>query len=331
MQQSVISVGQFVNHLNLEQQSLVTLTEESFVQFMRTEFSSLDDRGAQVRQDLYTAARAKLAGARVLVDITPGEQFAGVALTRVVCKLEAQLRAQARSGKKPAITAWHRANVDAAKRFSADSRDEVKRLTATSKTHIYRDEVQHDPSLKSEKSWWVAYGGVRFRASVKDVYSRATMATAGELHLHGLAYLESQCNAINRGRVQIPGLNPSANLTEELLETGHTAHFEASSRTTGYGRIELDGIDVGRVRCWTENEPEPTEHGGRVRGGSAKRIAAPLALAARVLRPGEARVVRLGFETVYGLGTRKGAIWLRGTADAEVLALVASRLARAQR
>ena len=252
MQQSVISVGQFVNHLNLEQQSLVTLTEESFVQFMRSEFSSLDERGAQVRQDLYTAARAKLAGAKVLVDITPGERFAGVALTRVVCKLEAQLRAHARSSKKPAITAWHRANVDAAKRINADSRAEVKRLTATSKTRIYRDEAQHDLSLKSEKSRWVAYGGVRFKASVKDVYPRATMAGASELHLHGLAYLESQRTASNRGRVLIPGLSLSANLTEERLETGQTAHFEASSRTTGYGRIELDGIDLGRVRCWTD-------------------------------------------------------------------------------
>ena len=46
---------------------------------------------------------------------------------------------------------------------------------------------------------------------------------------------------------------PEVGLEEEYAETSQTAHFEASSRPTGWGWLTIEGEAVERVRCW-ENE-----------------------------------------------------------------------------
>ena len=46
---------------------------------------------------------------------------------------------------------------------------------------------------------------------------------------------------------------PEVGLEEEWHVTGATAHFEASSRPTGWGWLTIEGEAVERVRCW-ENE-----------------------------------------------------------------------------
>ena len=46
---------------------------------------------------------------------------------------------------------------------------------------------------------------------------------------------------------------PEVGLEEEWHVTGATAHFEASSRPTGWGWLTIEGEAVERVRCW-QNE-----------------------------------------------------------------------------
>ena len=43
---------------------------------------------------------------------------------------------------------------------------------------------------------------------------------------------------------------PDVDLEPEVLETGETAHFERSSRPSGWGTLLIGGEAVGRVRCW---------------------------------------------------------------------------------
>ena len=43
---------------------------------------------------------------------------------------------------------------------------------------------------------------------------------------------------------------PDVDVHEEYAETGKTAHFEASSKTTGWAYLYLDGQAVERIRCW---------------------------------------------------------------------------------
>ena len=43
---------------------------------------------------------------------------------------------------------------------------------------------------------------------------------------------------------------PEIDLEPEVLETGETAHFEKSSRPTGWGTLLIGGEAAGRVRCW---------------------------------------------------------------------------------
>ena len=43
---------------------------------------------------------------------------------------------------------------------------------------------------------------------------------------------------------------PEVGLEEEYHVTGATAHFEASSRPTGWGWLTIEGEAVERVRCW---------------------------------------------------------------------------------
>lgn len=43
---------------------------------------------------------------------------------------------------------------------------------------------------------------------------------------------------------------PEITVEPEVHETGETAHFERSSRPTGWGVLLIGGEAVGRVRCW---------------------------------------------------------------------------------
>ena len=43
---------------------------------------------------------------------------------------------------------------------------------------------------------------------------------------------------------------PDVTVEPEYRETGATAHFDASSRSTGWGWLKVEGEVVSRVRCW---------------------------------------------------------------------------------
>jgi hypothetical protein len=148
---------------------------------------------------------------------------------------------------------------------------------------------------------------------------------------------------------------PQVECHPEVLEVSETLHFEASSRETGYARVMVDDEEVARVRCWRTDDPVLTVNPERdlVRGGTIKRVAKPLN--SRALQRGEMRVIELetkvlsvrddkpkstsnedcswfvappkrGSERLLGLGTSCGEIWLRGTADLEVMRLYMRRL-----
>jgi hypothetical protein len=137
---------------------------------------------------------------------------------------------------------------------------------------------------------------------------------------------------------------PQVECYPEVLEVSETLHFDASSRETGYARVMVDDEEVARVRCWRADDPVSTVNSERdfIRGGTIKRVAKPLN--SRALQRGEMRVIELetkvsnedcswfvappkrGSERLLGLGTSCGEIWLRGTADLEVMRVYMRRV-----
>lgn len=289
-----LTVTPFINHLPSDDQT--RLLEADFLGFLRQGFSSLDETGERVRRELYAAARAKLAGSRVLVEAQPNERNAGAAIQTAVAGLSKHLR----QFEEPALK--------------------------TERT--YRDQSKRDGG-KRRNTWWAGYNGVRFRASQEDIYPLEVMHRASAIHAQGFDRLRERLNASNRPTVERPELRDTRiEATLEKITSNATAHFEAHQQTTGFATLSSDGIDLGRVRCWSTNDTErdlSLEPHDRIKGGSVKRIPAPACLTSRSLRNGESRVVRFGFETVLGLGTHNGTLWLRGTADAEALLKVARK------
>ena len=49
-------------------------------------------------------------------------------------------------------------------------------------------------------------------------------------------------------------------LQEAYRETSSTAHFEASSRTAGFGSLYCDGIFIETVKCWHDDPLENYEY-----------------------------------------------------------------------
>ena len=52
----MISVQQFVSHLDLEAQGAVLISKEAFLAFLRERYRGLDEESFQVRRDLEHAA-----------------------------------------------------------------------------------------------------------------------------------------------------------------------------------------------------------------------------------------------------------------------------------
>ena len=393
----MLSVHQFVSHLDTEAQGTILVSQEAFLAFLRERFTEQTDDSAQVRRDLYAAARDQLEGKRVLVDAMPDERWGAQAVIYAVCKLADRL--QETQPEKPATL------------------------------QIYTDANQKLEGSKTLKRWRAGYNGAGGWATKDDLYPRISLTvsfTANDRETVRLnvradnleqtledvktgrgfsrRYVAAIANAGARGErlgwhvshprsellarrmllearrmaKRCPKLSaparfdpihdleprrapelPKIEVHPEVLEVSQTLHFDASSRETGYARIVLDGEDVGRVRCWNSDESESMSNPeiDLIRGGTIRRVAKPDKTWA--LRPNEVRVIELergilavredqlaptakarvsethpwfmtasrrGSERYYGRGTRTGEVWLRGTADREVMALYANRL-----
>jgi hypothetical protein len=152
---------------------------------------------------------------------------------------------------------------------------------------------------------------------------------------------------------------PNVSVEPEVVEVSETLHFDASSQENGYATVFVNAEPVDRVRCWQRDRIEllPNPERDTIRGGTIRRTNRPRQ--AWRLQPNEERVIELerkivmpqeerskrtrqarrpeecdwlalpvlhGPERYYGRGTQQGELWLRGTADAEVMRLHAKRL-----
>ena len=76
----MISVQQFVSHLDLESQGAVLVSKEAFLAFLRERYRGLDEESFQVWRDLEHAAWLHASGGRICVDADPNEQAAAQAM-----------------------------------------------------------------------------------------------------------------------------------------------------------------------------------------------------------------------------------------------------------
>jgi hypothetical protein len=165
----MLSVHQFVSHLDLEVQGTILSSKALFLAFLRQSFADLSEDCAQLRRDLYAAARAKIQGQRVLVDALPNERPGAQAVIYAVCKLADRL--QARGSGVQALNAWHPANREAASRANAAISAQAKSLKSTSNFKVYRD-VRWTPSETTQKRWRAGYNGAGGWATSSDLYPR---------------------------------------------------------------------------------------------------------------------------------------------------------------
>jgi hypothetical protein len=393
----MLSVHQFVSHLDLEAQGALLVSQEAFLAFLRERYSGPSDLDAQARRDLEQAARDHADGKPLRVEALPDEREAAKAVLYAVMRLADRLKAS-----QPELPSAYR---------------------------TYRDEGQKLEGASTQKRWRAGYNGAGGWATKDDLYPRfpfvvtvtadgretarltvhadkleqtledvkagrgfsrryvaaiAATAIQGERlewrvshpHAEKLArrmllearLLAKRCPRLTAPPVldALPTLEipravplPSVGVEPEVVEVSETLHFDASSHPTGYATVFVDGEPVDRVRCWSleSPSPEPKPEIDLIRGGTIRRATKPKS--ARPLRLHEERVIELeatvlpvpeahlsakqralrpedrpwfalprraGSERSYGRGTHGGELWLRGTADAEVMRLHAARL-----
>jgi hypothetical protein len=169
----MLTVAQFVNHLDLDAQGAVLYSKEAFLEFLREQFTGLSESCAQVRRDLYSAAKARLQGQRIRVDAMPDEREAAKAVLYVVMKLGDRLKARAHG--QDAMSAWHGANQVAASRASDVVSQQARRVLKPKSLKIYKDAKQKLEAHKPERRWQAGYNGAGGWATANDLYPRFPM------------------------------------------------------------------------------------------------------------------------------------------------------------
>ncbi len=87
----------------------------------------------------------------------------------------------------------------------------------------------------------------KVRIGPEDYYTEAELRLGELLDTVPLEQLGGR----NPERPDLGGL-PQVSFEPDLLETGETAHFKASSREGHWGTVYLDGLPVTRTRWWRE-------------------------------------------------------------------------------
>ncbi len=362
----MLSVHQFVSQLDLESQGALLASKEAFLAYLREQYAGQSPQCQQVRRDLELAARAQVKGQRVLVEALPVERNAAQAVLYAVMKLADRLR-ESQPEVVSSYRVYHDArqqfpNAETRKRWRAGysgaggwaTRDDLYPRFPFVVTFTANGRETARLSVRAD----------RLEATLEDVgkrrgFSRRYVAAIAAQVIQGerlewrathpqaqlLArkmLLEARTLAQRCPRLTAPPVLdvvqtleparavplPGVEVIPEILEIGETAHFEASSRETGYARVVIDGEEVARVRCWCADEAEPfvDPQRDRIRGGTIRVVGKPRGTP--VLLPNQARVIELcngsvgqRSERLYGRGTRDGELWLRGTADREVMAV----------
>jgi hypothetical protein len=162
-----LTVNQFVSHLDPEAQGAILITQESMLEYLREQWTSLDASSLQLRRDLNQAAHVQLAGGKVRVTADPDERFAARAVLYAVMKLADRL--QARADGKPAVQAWHRANKDAALRAS-------EAVATRAQTALDRRSPKpvHEKASGGLKRWKSGYNGAGGWVTAQDFYPRSS-------------------------------------------------------------------------------------------------------------------------------------------------------------
>jgi hypothetical protein len=369
----MLSVHQFVGHLDLEAQGAVLVSKDAFLSFLRGQYRGTSDLEVQAKRDLERAAREQVDGKRIDIAALPDEREAAKAVLYAVMRL--------------------------ADKFKTQTPEEA----GISSAREYTDERWKSKGAKPQKCWKAGYNGAGGWATHDDLYPRmpfvltftvngretarlcvwenklettledvrkgqgfsrryvaaiAASAISGGTLRWQVSHPKAECLArrmlIEAQRLakrcpklsagprldDLPNVEPPRDVRlpfleshTEVLEVGETLHFKAGSRETGYARVTVDGEEVAQVRCWRTVDPEPwiDPNRDRIRGGTITRVPKPRG--SRVLARNEVRVIELGNgipgkhgERLLGRGTRAGEVWVRGTADREVMGVYLGRL-----
>jgi hypothetical protein len=169
----MISVQQFVSHLDLEAQGAVLISKEAFLDFLRERYRGLDEESFQVRRDLEHAAWLHASGERILVDADPDERAAAQAVMYAILRLSDRL--QARVKGRDAVRVTTKANQKGADRINRAITNRARQTLEANSSSLT---TRFDPSLKNDgakalKRWRAGYNGAGGWATAHDFYPRS--------------------------------------------------------------------------------------------------------------------------------------------------------------
>jgi hypothetical protein len=395
----MLSVHQFVGHLDLEAQGAVLVSKDAFLSFLREQYLGTSDLEVQAKRDLEQAAREQVDGKRLEIAALPDEREAAKAVLYAVMRLADKFKAQA---PKKAEISSAREYTD--QRWKLNGAKPQKRWKAgyngAGGWATHDDLYPRMPfvltfTVNGRETTRLCVWENKLETTLEDVrkgqgFSRRYVAAIAASAIPGgkltwkVSHPKAECLArrmlleAQRLAIRCPKLSaipklddppklepvravmlPNVSVEPEVIEVSETLHFDASSRTSGYATVFVNTEPVDRVRCWQRDRIEllPNPERDTIRGGTIRRTTRPRQ--AWRLRPNEERVIELermiivpqeerskrtrqarrpeecdwlalpvrhGPERYYGRGTHHGELWLRGTADAEVMRLHAKRL-----
>ena len=180
----MISVQQFVSHLDLEAQGAVLISKEAFLVFLRERYQGLDENASQVRRDLESAARRHASGQRIQVDAAPDERAAAQAVIYAILRLSDRVRDRAAGrdavqiAPRPECKLAGRANQQVADRINQAITGRARQTLEANSSSLT---TRFDPSLKDDgakalQRWRAGYNGAGGWATADDLYPRSVFS-----------------------------------------------------------------------------------------------------------------------------------------------------------
>jgi hypothetical protein len=182
----MISVQQFVSHLDLEAQGAVLISKEAFLAFLRERYRGLDENASQVRRDLESAAHLHASGQRIQVDAAPDERAAAQAVIYAILRLSDRVRDRAAGrdavqiAPRPERKLATRANQQVADRINQAI---TSRARQTLEANCSSLKTRFGPSLTDDgvqalKRWKAGYNGAGGWATAHDLYPRSVLTVS---------------------------------------------------------------------------------------------------------------------------------------------------------
>jgi hypothetical protein len=395
----MLSVHQFVGHLDLEAQGAVLVSKDAFLSFLREQYRGTSDLEVQAKRDLEQAAREQVGGNRIDIAALPDEREAAKAVLYAVMRLADKFKAQTpenaeiSSAREYTDERWKLKGAKLQKRwkagyngaggwathddlyprmpfvltFTVNGRETARLCVWENKLETTLEDVRKGQGFSRRYVAAIAASAIPGGTLTWKVSHPKAESLARRMLLEAQR-LAKRCPKLSAApRLDDPPklepvralMLPNVSVEPEVVEVGETLHFDASSRENGYATVFVNAEPVDRVRCWQRDRLEllPNPERDTIRGGTIRRTNRPRQ--AWRLQPNEERVIELermivvpqeerckrtrqarkpeecdwlalpvrhGPERYYGRGTQHGELWLRGTADAEVMRLHAKRL-----